>query len=178
MTNDFVSRFRMGEEIPEWLLTVEPRPDVPTSSRGNFRFAVDADVIDTDAGYVVIPRTPGDFQGVFDMSGISGCKVFPPGKMVSVALCLQHYFTPETTNAWVPMGNNGQLMPPPQALPMQPLGGGPAYGQNPIIKEHLRREGALFADEVERRTLENFKLLPDPHPTFWARLCYAFTGRL
>jgi hypothetical protein len=152
-----VLRFRMGEEIPEWLLTVEPRTDVPVTARGNFRFAVDADVIDTDAGYVVVPRSAGNYSGVFDMTGIVGCKVFAPSKLVSVAIALQHYFLPEQTVEWVPMGQNGQIMQPPPAPVAHQSGTGPYGQQEPVLVPPAR-------------------VVSDPRRSFWARLRYVFTG--
>lgn len=85
-----VRQFAMGEAIPEWLLTLEPRSK--TSRREHFRFAVDVDMIETTEVFVVVPRVFGNYGTMIDMMGTSDCDMFAPGKPVRFASTLMDVF--------------------------------------------------------------------------------------
>lgn len=128
-----ITKFAMGDNVPEWLITVEPMH--PTSHKENFRFAVDVDVIETPDVFVVVPRLFGSYHAILDMSGTHGCKMFAPGKVTRIAVGLSDFFA----DGVAPMV---QIGAPDKAVPaVQP------------------------------------ETVPDPHPTFWARLLYVLRGR-
>lgn len=77
-----VTRFAMGSPIPEWLLSADPTQ--AGAPKGNFRFAVDVDVFETETYYLVLPLAGGPYP--IDMSGMAGHNVYATAKDVRVAL--------------------------------------------------------------------------------------------
>lgn len=102
-----VTKFAMGERVPDWLITIEPMN--PQSHKENFRFAIDVDVIETDEVFVVIPRTFSSGHSIIDMSGTHGCKLFAPGKPARVVVSTNDFFA-EGVGVLVPIG---AAAPPP-----------------------------------------------------------------
>lgn len=84
MSEAAVTKVRMGQGVPEWLLAIEPMG--PQANRGAFRFAVDVDIIDTPDFFVVVPTMAGSYPGILDMQDTHGCKVLAASKLVRFAL--------------------------------------------------------------------------------------------
>lgn len=87
---EIVTRFPMGTDVPEWLITVEPMG--PQARKGNFRFAVDVDVVETADNFIVVPAVYGPFAHVIDSSGTVGCKMFAPGKVTRLVNMMTDLF--------------------------------------------------------------------------------------
>lgn len=80
-----ITRLKMGDAIPEWLLVCEP--ETPGAQRGNFRFDVDVDVIETPNYLIIFPAFQfGVVQHfkVIDDSGTMNHFVYAPAKPVHI----------------------------------------------------------------------------------------------
>ena len=74
--------FKMGMDIPAWLLSADPvQAHAP---RGNFRFACDCDVIETDDYFLVVPLQTGPYP--IDTSNMVAHNVYATSKNVVLVL--------------------------------------------------------------------------------------------
>lgn len=119
-----VTQFRMGADVPEWLLTLEPR--TAQSKKENFRFMVDVDVIETEQVFVVVPRVFGPYSGMIDTSGVVDCDMFAPGKPTRMANQLMDVFA------------RGVVPPAPLVQPPPPSPGGPVRDPHRTFWQRLR----------------------------------------
>lgn len=148
-----ITTLKMGADVPEWLMALEPHPNVPRSARGNFRFAVDVDVIDLPEFYIVLPRVMGAFTAMIDTSGTEGCIIQAATKPVQLVMAWNTVDSMANgSHAWV-AGNES-----------------PGFSPHPIgrMNPPAQLAAAPMYEPIQ---------VPDPHPTFWRRMLYAFRGR-
>lgn len=76
--------FKMGADVPEWLLSIDPTG--PDSRKGSFRFGTDVDVFDTPDWFLIFPISIHQAgPRIFDDEGTSGCNVNAASKPVWIA---------------------------------------------------------------------------------------------
>ena len=81
--NDTVTKFRMGADIPEWCLGVEPVD--ATSRLGSARFGCDIDLIETDDYYLICPSNIlSPVAGILDFAGAYNCIAIATSKPVRI----------------------------------------------------------------------------------------------
>lgn len=78
--------FKMGDPVPDWLLTLEPA--MADAVRGEVTFNVGCDVFDLPAVYVLMPRVVGNYTGLLNITGM-GNKLYATGKDVRVCISSQ-----------------------------------------------------------------------------------------
>ena len=169
---EIITSFAMGDSVPEWLIAVEPMS--PGSQRGNFRFAVDVDVVETPDVFLVAVRSLASGYTVLDMAGVQGCRLFAASKPVRI-INETIDFLPEGMTPLVPMG--AAVAPPhfgllDQAYLHSLKPGTQAFEDH---ETHLRAHAAVLAKLVENGRA--IMALPDPGPpSYWRRLWSAITG--
>ena len=109
---EIITSFAMGASVPEWLIAVEPMS--PGSKRGNFRFAVDVDVVETPDVFLVAIRSLASGYTILDMGGVQGCRLFAASKPVRIINATID-FLPEGMTPFVPIN---QAPPVREAMPV------------------------------------------------------------
>ena len=155
-----VTRYRMGADIPEWLIAVEPNR--PESRKGTFRFATDVDVIETENYWLVIQIGYESLPEIVDGVGMSGCTIFAASKPVRIIRAFQTV---------LPMAPNVPMYETLYGAPLQP---------KPVPQEPPQsHQFGTGLNGQDRQTFDGLEVrnVPDPHRTFWQRLLYALRGR-
>lgn len=154
-------RLPMGSAIPEWLLVAEPAQ--AGAPRGNFRFAVDVDIIETPNYFAVLPIVaPGSqFQGLIDNTGMFGHRCYAPGKPVITVNVATTWFPVD-----VPMWNSGPDVPPPPA-------------PTPVYHPHYGPSDDPLSDMMPTPDGRGFtpRFVFEKSPNLWRRLRWAFFRR-
>ena len=80
-----VTKFKMGDAIPPWLLSIEPL--MAGAIMGAFRFGTDVDVFDCPEYFAVVPTSVTQAQPrIIDLEGSVGVNVSAAGKPIIVAV--------------------------------------------------------------------------------------------
>lgn len=83
--SQIVGQYRKGDSVPSWLLDQEPRG--PQSAPSDIRFEVDCCIVETAAGYFLVPESDGA-PFISAMNGQS-CRIFAASRVVAMPLSLQ-----------------------------------------------------------------------------------------
>lgn len=147
MTDQLVTRFNMGQDVPEWLMVAEP--EQAGAPKGHFRFCADVDVVDLPNMYLVVPNVAFHPNGgpVIDNVGMAGHRVMAASKPVTLVLGGAVFYGPETT----PLFREAEAR----------------------LREQQERQYLAQAIRQDPGVI----VVPDPHRTFWQRVVYAFRGR-
>lgn len=147
-----VTPMKMGEAIPEWLVTLEPNPANPQASRrGEFRFAVDVDILDLPDYFLVLPRASTPFLRLVDADGTEGCILWAASKPVHLVTAWHTVEPHERPQVLTPFG---QIAGFPGYAPPAP----PAADYRFALQAPEWRDPAACAVQ------------PVARPGFWARL--------
>ncbi len=89
-----VQHFKMGADIPEWLLSADPvQAGAP---KGNFRFACDCNVFEAETYFLVHPLQGGPYP--IDDSGMAAHNVYATSKDVLLVLSQNGFSTLDRAN--------------------------------------------------------------------------------
>lgn len=77
-------KFARGDQVPEWLLALEPMH--PQSVRAPVTFSMPTDVLDAGDYYVVVPRYVGHSPVGAYLTEATGCEVRAPTKPVETIM--------------------------------------------------------------------------------------------
>ena len=76
-----VASFTAGDLVPEWLVTSEPRADIPRvlAAKPVLRFAYDCAVVEVGPVYWVLPTSFEPYEHFIRVEGGSWSRLLPPG---------------------------------------------------------------------------------------------------
>ena len=117
-----VQHFKMGSDIPAWLLAIEPVNEA--SVMGQSRFGCDVDVLETDDYFLLLPTNillP--VSGILDFTGTYNCTAVATAKPVRI---LVSETVPFPRGMSPPMAGT-----PPYGLSIQPVVAAPLAPREP-----------------------------------------------
>lgn len=130
-----VTRILVGQPIPEWLIVFEPRKDVPPglSRRGNPRFSVDVDVVETEAVYFVVAVGDHRLAQLIDVGDMTACTAWAATKPVKIVLAWESMYPEEKQVGLQPMVEIPGFGQKPAAgrVDVQHIGNAPGAGPGP-----------------------------------------------
>lgn len=113
-----VTKFKMGDAIPAWLLSIEPL--MAGAIMGAFRFGTDVDVFDCPEYFAVVPTSVTQAQPrIIDLEGSVGVNISASGKPIIVAVGRELFLqTSQQAEGIAALGGGWQRMTqqPPQSL--------------------------------------------------------------